>query len=171
MLVELSIQNIAIIDRLRIAFEPGMNALTGETGAGKSIIIDALGAVVGGRTSPDMLRSGEERARIEAVFDITDHDDPALAEILDEAGIEREDGTVILTRELQASGRSVARVNGQTVTVNLLSRIGERLVDIHGQSAHLSLLRPQTHLDFLDAYAGLLDRRTALAALVARVRR
>ncbi len=171
MLVELSIQNIAIIDRLRVTFEPGMNALTGETGAGKSIIIDALGAVVGGRTSPDMLRSGETRARIEAVFDLTGRIDPLLNEALDEAGIEHEDETLILSRDLYATGRSVARVNGQTVTVSLLGRIGERLVDIHGQSAHLSLLRPATHLDFLDAYAGLLDRRAELAALVSRVRR
>src|SRR5947209_10714901 len=172
MLVELSIQNIAIIDRLRIAFEPGMNALTGETGAGKSIIIDALGAVIGGRTAPDMLRSGEERARVEAVFDLTDRQtDPALTAIIEEAGIDAADGTLILSRELHANGRTVARVNGQTVTVSLLSRIGERLVDIHGQSAHLSLLRPATHLDFLDAYAGLLDKRAELAGLVADVRR
>ncbi|MDQ2784906.1 MAG: DNA repair protein RecN [Chloroflexota bacterium] len=170
MLVELSIQNIAIIDRLRVTFEPTLNALTGETGAGKSIIIDALGAVVGGRTSPDMLRSGEERARIEAVFDVTDRTDPALRAVLDEAGIEHEDGTLILSRDLQSNGRSVARINGQTVTVGLLGRVGERLVDIHGQSAHLSLLRPATHLDFLDAYAGLMERRAELATLVHRVR-
>ncbi|MDQ6604401.1 MAG: DNA repair protein RecN [Chloroflexota bacterium] len=171
MLVELSIQNIAIIDRLRVTFEPTLNALTGETGAGKSIIIDALGAVVGGRTSPDMLRTGEERARIEAVFDLGDRNDPALIALLDEAGIEHEDGTLILARDLQSNGRSVARINGQTVTVGLLGRVGERLVDIHGQSAHLSLLRPATHLDFLDAYAGLMERRAQLAALVTRVRR
>ncbi|MDQ6832627.1 MAG: DNA repair protein RecN [Chloroflexota bacterium] len=171
MLVELSIQNIAIIDQLRVTFEPTLNALTGETGAGKSIIIDALGAVVGGRTSPDMLRSGEERARIEAVFDVTDRNDPALRAVLDEAGIEHEDGTLILSRDLQSNGRSVARINGQTVTVGLLGRVGERLVDIHGQSAHLSLLRPTTHLDFLDAYAGLMERRAELATLVNRVRR
>ncbi len=170
MLVELSIQNIAIIDRLRVTFEPALNALTGETGAGKSIIIDALGAVVGGRTSPDMLRSGEERARIEAVFDVSDRDDALLAALLDEAGIEHDDGTLILARDLQSNGRSVARINGQTVTVGLLGRVGERLVDIHGQSAHLSLLRPATHLDFLDAYAGLMERRAELAALVSRVR-
>ena len=170
MLVELNIQNIAIIDRLRVAFEPGMNALTGETGAGKSIIIDALGAVVGGRTSPDMLRSGEDRARIEAVFDLTGRTDPAIIALLDEAGIEHADDTLILSRDIHANGRSVARVNGQTVTVSLLGRIGERLVDIHGQSAHLSLLRPATHLDFLDAYAGLMTRRSELGTLVARVR-
>lgn len=172
MLVELSIQNIAIIDRLRIAFEPGLNALTGETGAGKSIIIDALGAVIGGRTSPDLLRSGEERARIEAVFDLSQRGaDALLTALLDEAGIEHEDATLILSRDIHANGRTVSRVNGQTVTANLLGRIGERLVDIHGQSAHLSLLRPATHLDFLDAYAGLLDRRAELATLVAQVRR
>lgn len=170
MLVELSIQNIAIIDRLRVPFEPGMNALTGETGAGKSIIIDALGAVIGGRIGPEMLRTGAERARVEAVFDLSASTDAALTALLDEAGIEREDGTLILARELNAAGRSSARVNGQTVTVGTLGRIGERLVDIHGQTAHLSLLRSATHIEFLDAYAGLLPQRAAYAALVARVR-
>jgi DNA repair protein RecN (Recombination protein N) len=170
MLVELSIQNIAIIDRLRLAFEPGMSALTGETGAGKSIIIDALGAALGGRVATDLLRTGADRARIEAVFDTTGSSDAILSATLDDAGIEREDETLILTRELSANGRSVARVNGQTVTASLLARIGERLVDIHGQSAHLTLLRPATHLDYLDAYAGLLPQRAELGALVAQVR-
>lgn len=170
MLVELSIHNVAIIDRLRVAFEPGMNALTGETGAGKSIIIDALGAVLGGRVGAELLRTGADRARIEAVFDLSTSVDTVLMDLLDEAGIEREDGTLILTREIGANGRSVARINGQTVTAALLSRVGERLVDIHGQSAHLTLLRSATHLDYLDAYAGLLPQRAALGALVAEVR-
>ena len=170
MLVELSIQNVAIIDRLRVAFEPGMNALTGETGAGKSIIIDALGAVLGGRVGTELLRTGADRARIEAVFDLAGSADAVLVEILDAAGIEPEDGTLILAREIGASGRSAARVNGQTVTAAMLARIGERLVDIHGQSAHLTLLRPATHLDYLDAYAGLLPQRAALGALVVQVR-
>src|SRR5215472_11004126 len=116
MLVELSIQNIAIIDRLRLAFEPGLNALTGETGAGKSIIIDALGAVLGGRVATDLLRTGADRARVEAVFDLTARTETELNAILDDAGIERDEGTLILMRELAANGRSVARVNGQTVT-------------------------------------------------------
>jgi DNA repair protein RecN (Recombination protein N) len=170
MLVELSIQNIAIIDRLRLTFEPGFNALTGETGAGKSIIIDSLGAVLGGRVATDLLRTGAERARIEAVFDVSTRDNAVLSAVLDGAGIERDDGTLILSRELSANGRSVARVNGQTVTASLLARIGERLVDIHGQSAHLTLLRAATHIDYLDAYAGLMSQRADLATLVAEVR-
>lgn len=170
MLVELNIQNVVIIDRLRLGFTPGLNALTGETGAGKSIIIDALGAVVGAKMPAEMLRDGADRARVEAVFDISDHDDPALRAALDDAGIEMDDDTLILARELSAAGRSTARVNGQTVTAGTLARIGERLVDIHGQSAHLSLLRPATHIDFLDAYAGILPRRAECASLVARVR-
>jgi len=170
MLAELSIQNVVIIDRLRLAFAPGLNVLTGETGAGKSIIIDSLGAVLGARMPAEMLRDGADRARIEAVFDLAGTDDAALAALLSDAGIEAEDGMVILTRELNRAGRSSARVNGQTVTSGALTRIGERLVDIHGQSAHLSLLRAATHIDFLDAYAGILARRAECATLVARLR-
>jgi len=170
MLAELSIQNVVIIDRLRLSFTPGLNVLTGETGAGKSIIIDSLGAVLGARMPAEMLRDGADRARIEAVFDLTEHPDTALDVLLAEAGIESEDGTLILARELNRAGRSSARVNGQTVTSGTLTRIGERLVDIHGQSAHLSLLRAATHIDFLDAYAGILSRRAECAALVAKVR-
>ena len=170
MLAELSIQNVVIIDRLRLSFTPGLNVLTGETGAGKSIIIDSLGAVLGARMPAEMLRDGADRARIEAVFDLTDHADAALITLLAEAGIESEDGTLILARELNRAGRSSARINGQTVTSATLTRIGERLVDIHGQSAHLSLLRAATHIDFLDAYAGILPRRAECASLVAKIR-
>ncbi len=170
MLAELSIQNVVIIDRLRLAFAPGLNVLTGETGAGKSIIIDSLGAVLGARMPAEMLRDGADRARIEAVFDLAGTDDAALAALLADAGIEAEDGMIILTRELNRAGRSSARVNGQTVTSGTLTRIGERLVDIHGQSAHLSLLRAATHIDFLDAYAGILTRRAECATLVGKLR-
>jgi len=170
MLAELSIQNVVIIDRLRLAFAPGLNVLTGETGAGKSIIIDSLGAVLGARMPAEMLREGADRARIEAVFDLAGTDDAALAALLADAGIEAEDGMIILSRELNRAGRSAARVNGQTVTSGTLTRIGERLVDIHGQSAHLSLLRAATHIDFLDAYAGILARRAECVALVAKLR-
>ncbi|HEU0113238.1 MAG TPA: AAA family ATPase, partial [Thermomicrobiales bacterium] len=143
MLLELSIRDFAIIEETRIAFEPGMNALTGETGAGKSILIDALGAVLGERVGPDVVRTGAKAARIEATFDVTDlAARPEVAALFDELGVEPEDGLLILGREVQASGRSAARVNGRAMTAGALGRIGQLLVDIHGQSDHLSLLRP-----------------------------
>ncbi|MGH2533789.1 MAG: DNA repair protein RecN [Thermomicrobiales bacterium] len=167
MLVELSITDFAIIDELRIPFEPGLNALTGETGAGKSIIIDALGAVLGERVGADVVRSGAKGARIEATFDVG-----ALAMRLDfggicaELGIEPEEEILILNREVAVSGRSTARINGRATTASALARVGALLVDIHGQSDHLSLLRPSEHLDILDRYAGLGDERAAFAAIV-----
>ncbi|MBX6343319.1 MAG: AAA family ATPase, partial [Thermomicrobiaceae bacterium] len=167
MLVELAIRNFAIIRDLRLAFGPGLNALTGETGAGKSIIIDALGAVLGARVSADLVRTGASSAWVEAVFDVTDllaRDD--LRALLEETGIEPEDATLILTRDIGANGRSTARVNGRTVTASTLAAFGALLVDIHGQSEHLSLLRPAVHLDMLDRYAGTTEEREALAALV-----
>src|SRR5579884_112888 len=167
MLLELAIRNFAIIRDLRVAFQPGFNVITGETGAGKSIIIDALGAVLGQRTSAELVRSGAGSAFVEAVFDITPiRDRPDLREFLQEAGVEPEDGTLVLTRDINANGRSTARINGRTVTAATLATLGGLLVDIHGQSDHLSLLRPALHIDLLDRYAGTLSERAALAQLV-----
>ncbi|MFO7271361.1 DNA repair protein RecN [Sphaerobacter thermophilus] len=167
MLLELAIRNFAIIRDLRLTFHPGLNALTGETGAGKSIIIDALSAVLGARVSADFVRTGASGAWVEAVFDVRD-----LAEredfrtLLAETGVEPEDGTLILTRDISAAGRSAARINGRTVTASTLAQFGSLLVDIHGQSEHLSLLRPAIHVDLLDRYAGTLEERERFAALV-----
>jgi DNA repair protein RecN (Recombination protein N) len=161
MLVELSITDFAIIDELRIPVEPGLNALTGETGAGKSIIIDALSAVLGERVGPDVVRTGARQARVEATFDIgalLDRDD--FKSILDDHGVEPDEGTLILSREVGANGRSSARINGRAVTVGSLSRLGSLLVDIHGQSDHLSLLHVSNHLGVLDRFAGLETDRT-----------
>ena len=177
MLLELSIRDFAIIDRLRLAFGPGFNALTGETGAGKSIIIDALGAILGERTGAEFVRAGAPSARVEGVFDLGAHGVEMRA-LLAEFGLlddpdgagEGADEPLILSREIAAGGRSVARVNGRTVTAATLARIGERLVDIHGQSDHLSLLRPAGHVDLLDRYAGILPDREALSAVVAELR-
>jgi DNA repair protein RecN (Recombination protein N) len=167
MLLELAIRDFAIIDGVRVAFEPGLNALTGETGAGKSILIDALGAVLGERLGPDVVRTGARLARIEATFDITGlAERPELAAVLDELGVEWEDGVVILAREVQAGGRSAARLNGRATTVSALARLGALLVDIHGQSDHLSLLRPAAHLGILDRYAGVEREREELGTLV-----
>ncbi|MGH2557437.1 MAG: DNA repair protein RecN [Thermomicrobiales bacterium] len=167
MLVELSISDFAIIDELRIPFEPGLNALTGETGAGKSIIIDALGAVLGERVGADVVRTGAKGARIEATFDVAAMSmRPEYRGACEDLGIEPDDDSLILNREVSASGRSSARINGRATTASALARIGGLLVDIHGQSDHLSLLRPSEHLDILDRYAGLGDLRLAFGEVV-----
>ena len=172
MLLELSIRDFAIIDEVRVAFEPGLNALTGETGAGKSILIDALGAVLGDRIGPDVVRTGAKVARIEATFDVTDLLDRAdLVATLDELGVEPDDGVLILGREVSASGRSSARINGRAATAGTLNRIGGVLVDVHGQSEHLSLLRPAAHLEILDRFSELEAPRAELARQVVEWRR
>ncbi|MDP9363447.1 MAG: DNA repair protein RecN [Chloroflexota bacterium] len=171
MLLELSIRDFAIIDELRVAFEPGFNALTGETGAGKSILIDALGAVLGERVGADVVRTGAKGARIEATFELPPPDErPDLAAVLDEFGVDADEGVLILNREVQATGRSSARVNGRAATAGALARLGSLLVDIHGQSDHLSLLRPGEHLALLDRYAGVQGERAALAEQVEQLR-
>jgi DNA repair protein RecN (Recombination protein N) len=171
MLLELSIRDFAIIAETRIGFEAGFNALTGETGAGKSILIDALGAVLGERTGSDVVRTGAKSARIEALFDVAalrEREDFRVA--LDELGVELDEDQLILSRELTASGRSVARVNGRTATASALARLGGFLVDIHGQSDHLSLLRPQEQLEMLDRFAGTVADRREIAADVEHLR-
>jgi DNA repair protein RecN (Recombination protein N) len=159
-LAELTIQNFAVIRETHIEFGPGLNALTGETGAGKSIVLDALGAVLGERTSPTVVRGGEQRAFVEALFELAGTRQQALiCEQLRELGIEHSDGeALILSRDI-SPGRSTARINGRAVTAAALTSIGELLVDIHGQSDHLSLLRPAAQLDMLDSYAGTLELR------------
>ncbi len=171
MLLELAIRDFAIIRELRVTLGGGLQAMTGETGAGKSIIIDALGAVLGSRISADLVRTDTQGAWVEAVFDVTDVPrETEINERLAELGVEAEDGTLILTRDIRDNGRSTARINGRTVPVRELAAIGELLVDIHGQSEHLSLLRPAEHLRMLDSYAGTTTRREELAELVARYR-
>ncbi|MCC7371045.1 MAG: DNA repair protein RecN [Chloroflexi bacterium] len=172
MLTQLTIRDFAIIDRLTIEWSHGLNVVTGETGAGKSIIIDAVGALLGGRISPDFVRNGASRATVEGVFDLSSIEDPAeLKAALDEHGLEIEDGGLILTRDIAgAGGRGVSRVNGRAVPTAVLQQIGEHLIDIHGQSEHLSLLRPREHLELLDRYAGLGSERAKIATLVADLR-
>ncbi len=171
MLLELAIRDFAIIEATRIEFQPGFNALTGETGAGKSILIDALGAVLGERVGPDVVRTGARSARIEATFDVAGLDErPDVGALFTELGVEPEDGLLIFTREVAANGRSSARLNGRSVTASTLNRLGSLLVDIHGQSDHLSLLRPAEHLQMLDRFAGLGDGRRELAELAGRWR-
>ena len=171
MLLELNIRDFAIIDRLSLRLDAGFNVLTGETGAGKSIIIDALGLLRGERVDPTFVRAGSERARVEGVFSIADC--PELTPLLTEYGLwDDDDEQVILTREISAeSGRSVARVNGRAVNATVLREVGERLVDIHGQHEGLSLFNTRTHGDMLDRYGGLVPLRTQVAEQVSQLRR
>ncbi len=173
MLEELTITNFAIIDRLDVRFDPGFNVLTGETGAGKSIIIDAVGAVLGGRVSAEMVRTGAQSARVEGVFTL-DGDAGPMHDLLREHDLFDEDdadGALILRREINANGRSSARVNGRAVPVGVLGRVGDLLVDIHGQSEHLSLFRVDEHVELLDRYAASAPLRAEVAALVGELRR
>lgn len=167
MLLDLDIRNFAIMDELRVQFGPGLNALTGETGAGKSIIIDALGAVLGERVSADMVRTGAKTAYVDARFALDGlAASPPFLALLEEHGISVEDGELILSREIQSGGRSTARINGRTATAGLLGALGQMLVDIHGQSDHLSLLRPAAQMAILDRYAQLDDQRARVSELV-----
>lgn len=148
MLLNLSIRDYALIDNLSISFGPGLNILTGETGAGKSIIIDAVNLIIGERASTDFIRTGSESASVEAVFD---YKNPAIEDILTEYGIDAEDDTLIISREVNKEGRSFARVNGRLVPVGVLKKIGKLLIDIHGQHEHQALLDSKNHLNILDS--------------------
>ncbi len=151
MLLELRIENFALIERLTLEFEDGLIVLTGETGAGKSIIIDALGAALGERVETEEIRSGQEGARVQAVFDASNCSRALAA--LRGAGIEpEEDGMVILEREIRATGPNRCRINGKAVALSSLRAAGEHLVDIHGQHEHQTLIREENHLDFLDNF-------------------
>lgn len=170
MLLELQISDFAIIDRLHLHFCPGFNVLTGETGAGKSIIIDALGMLRGGKADATFVRTGSSRARIEGVFSLKDC--PRVLPLLQEYDLLDEDETqVILTREISAeTGRSVARVNGRAVSTGILREIGGRLIDIHGQHEGQSLFNVRTHIELLDRFGELLPLRERVAEHVAHLR-
>ncbi len=170
MLLELTITDFAIIDRLHLNLATGFNVLTGETGAGKSIIIDAVSLLLGARPEVTSVRAGCERALIEGVFEL-----PASAELRDlleanELTNDEEADRLWLAREIRSGGRSTARVNGRAVPAALLRELGERLIDIHGQSEHLSLLRPKEHVNLLDRYADTWELREQVARLVAQWR-
>src|SRR6266516_4524853 len=213
MLLELNIKDFAIIDNLHLHLHRLFNVFTGETGAGKSIIIDAVSALLGGKIGVEVVRSGTDRATVEGVFSIealppisdewqpfeatlsadgngtgtllhrlthvdaqqavTNHVDAesadarvALATLLHTYDIAPEDGHLILSRDIFSSGRTVGRINGRTVTQQVLQQVASWLVDIHGQSEHMSLLRPDQHVNFLDRYAELLPLRAELGAKV-----
>ena len=164
MLSELYIRNFAIIDELRLPIPPGFNVLTGETGAGKSIILDAVTLVLGGRADLTTIRAGCNEAYVEALFTLSPATQAIIAPLLDDEGLDGAAGdTLLLARELRANGRNISRVNGRTVNLSLLRQIAAPLIDIHGQGEHLSLLKPRSHLPLLDSYAGLAGERTAVA--------
>ncbi|HEY77399.1 MAG TPA: DNA repair protein RecN [Thermoflexia bacterium] len=172
MLKELHIRDFAIIDELHLTFPPGFIVLTGETGAGKSIIIDAVELVLGGRADTTVVRAGARRALVEATFQLEPARRAALRPLLEREGLEGDEPDLLtLSREVRAEGRSVCRVNGRAVTLALLREVAQGLVDIHGQSEHLSLLRVREHLDLLDRYGDLWDLRRRVADLASRVQR
>lgn len=153
MLKQLSIQNVALIDRQQIQFENGFSVLTGETGAGKSIIIEALNFVLGERASRELVKSGEEKASVEAAFCLASNE-PVL-DVLQEQGIECEaDGELTIYREFSLNGKNVCRANGTLINASVLKLLGDALVDIHGQHAHQSLLDEKKHITLLDRFAG-----------------
>ena len=150
MLQFLNISNIALIDELQVEFEPGLNLLTGETGSGKSIIVDALGVLIGGRFTSDLLKSGAERGSIEGLFVVGPN--PQLERLLEDAGVSGSE-EIIIRRELSATGRNKIFINNQLATHSLLRELREFLVDIHGQGDQQTLFNPQTHLELLDSFA------------------
>ncbi len=152
MLIELRIENFAVIEKLALRLQPGLTVLTGETGAGKSIIVGALSLLLGERASADAVRAGASRCVVEGVFDVQAV--PAVRDLLDARGIDAEDGLVILRREVAAEGRSRAWINGSASTASLTGEIGRQLVDLHGQHEHQSLLQPAEQGAMLDAFAG-----------------
>ncbi len=165
MLTELRIQNFAIIQDLTLAFSDGLVVLTGETGAGKSIILDALNAVLGGRVDVNDIRRGADKAVIEADFRLEALNLAAVRDLLEPEGLWEENDLLTLSREIRAGGRSLARVNGRSVSLALQSELGALLADIHGQSEHLSLLKVRYHLDLLDRFAHQEDTLNAYTLL------
>ncbi len=164
MLRELRIRNFAVVENLTVPFAPGFNVLTGETGAGKSILVDAILLLRGARAQTDVIRVDAETATVEAVFEVSD----GAVATLDEAGLPLEDGEVVIRRELSRSGRHRAFVNDAAVTVGLLERLGDALVQVHGQHEHQRLLEPTRQLDVLDRFADAEPLRERFAALFAK---
>lgn len=173
--MELRIQNFAIIDVLRLEFGPGLNILTGETGAGKSIIIDAVGLLLGDRAAAEWVRAGADLASIEAAFMLPADVERAatIKTLLESEGLDDPDAPqwVTLSREVRLNGRNICRINGRSVSLQMLAEVAGLLVDVHGQGEHLGLLQPKTHIHLLDRYGALLPLRAQVAERVAELRR
>ena len=162
MLTNLYIENIAVIEKSNIDFTAGLNVLTGETGAGKSIVIDSINAVLGKRSSHGIIRSGAEAAFVSATFeDVSD----LVQKKLGTMGFSAEDGTLILSRELSASGKNTCRINSRPATVAALKELGEYLINIHGQNDNLELMNPALHIVYIDALADIGEKLAAYRKL------
>src|SRR5256885_2356290 len=155
MLRELHISNLAVIADVRIELDPGLNAFTGSTGAGKSLVIGALQVLLGLKSAAEMLRPGVDEARISGVFEV--RNDKLLADIerMTDVQVTADGGELLLTRRLYASGRSSVSLNGNPITLGMLKQLAEALVDVHGQHDHQYLLKPSNQLEVLDQFAGL----------------
>ena len=161
MIEELSIQNVALIDQMRLQFLPGFNALTGETGAGKSVILKSLGLAIGERGSVDLVQEGQSHAQSQIAFDLSeDHDTWDLLSQANQVFDSSE--PLIISRQISAGGRSRSDVNGQLMTLTQIKQVSEILIDIHGQHQHQSLFRKETHLNLLDQFANLLNNRSKI---------
>lgn len=177
MIQELIIRNYALIDQLKVEFAPGLNILTGETGAGKSIILEAIGLVLGERGSPDLVKSGCSQAVVEAAIDIAEN--PAISDLISDLGFVAEadkadkadSETLILERQISANGKSRCHINGRLATLSALKDIGDLLVDIHGQHEHQSLFRVEKHLDLLDNFGKLNSLREKVSEKYSRIER
>ena len=156
MIKEIRIRNFAVIENLEVSFGKGLSVLTGETGAGKSIIIDAINLLLGGRADTDSIRSGETTAFVEAVFEITD---PVTRDLILEFGVEMDDSELLIKRQVSNTGKNRCLLNNSSVTVSTLGKIGDRLVDLHGQHDHQALLHPEIHIELLDLYGKCNDLR------------
>jgi DNA repair protein RecN (Recombination protein N) len=168
MLVELVIENYAVIEQLRVRFHPGLNLLTGETGSGKSIVVGALGLLLGGRASAESVRTGAERARISGIFEAPQS--RALRELLEDAGLACEDGELLVEREVLANGKSRAFFGSRPVTAALLRDVAPHLADIHGQHDQQRLFSDDAQRELLDEYAGHADRLAEIAEVFSRWR-
>ncbi len=160
MLAWLSIQGLALVDSVELSFDRALNVLTGETGAGKSLVLGSIGLLLGERADVAWLRAGEPRGSVEGTFDLGGR--PELAEALRALGVEPEEERIVLRREIYPDGKSRAFLNGRSVLISQLKAVGDRLVDLHGQHEHQLLLRPESQADFFDGWAGLLEERGAL---------
>ncbi|HNX57553.1 MAG TPA: AAA family ATPase, partial [Spirochaetota bacterium] len=163
MLNELRIKNFVLIEELSLSFGKGLNILTGETGAGKSILIDAISGVLGEKMTTDMIRAGSDRAILEGVFDITSL--PQVKTILDDSGIDSDDGALIMRRELYASGKGRCFANATQIPVGKMKEIADYLLDIHGQNEHQNIVRVNAHRELLDSFAGNADLVSQVSAL------
>src|SRR5205807_2324556 len=163
MLLELVVENYAVVERLRVNFHAGLNLLTGETGSGKSIVVDALGLLLGGRASAEMIRTGEARARVAGIFEVREQG--AVRKLLEPAGLEIEDGELLIAREILAGGKSRAFVGSRPVSVALLRELAPLLADIHGQHDQQLLFSAEAQRDMLDAFGGNREQLDRIAAV------